>query len=435
MELERDGYERRRVQEIFAAALEKACPRRSTRAALEHLLEQKKFPGSVFLCGIGKAASAMAEAAVEVLEPCPGSMIITKYHHSLGLNGVEEWEADHPIPDDRGVAATQELVDRMLSLPMETPIVVLLSGGASSLLCLPRSPLTLTDLRETTTLLLHAAVPIDRINTVRKHLSRIAGGQLTHLVSPRPVWTLLLSDVIGNDVSSVGSGPTVPDPTSWYDVQTIVTSTNLFSRLPHRVQLLIRQGVDGLVEDTPKKFDNRCELELVGSNDIAVHAAVQKAQELELVVHTLPEPLTCEITEAEKLVLREIEKLHDLLRRSTSVGCLIVGGEVTVEVKGDGKGGRNQELAARLAWSLQDRASFVVGTLATDGTDGPTDAAGGIVDNHTSSLWRAQNINVIGALAKHDSYHLLKSSGDLLFTGPTGTNVNDVLVVLVFPRS
>lgn len=435
IKFERDGRERRIVKEILAAALEKSCPRHATRAALRRSLEQGQFPPSVFLCGVGKAASAMAEAALEVLEPLPGSMLITKYHHSLGLRGIEEWEAAHPIPDEQGVMASRKLIDRMISLPLDTPIVVLLSGGASSLLCLPRFPLTLGNIQETTTLLLHSAVPIDQVNTVRKHLSQIAGGQLTRLVSPRPVWTFLLSDVIGNDVSSVGSGPTVVDPTSWQDVHSILTSTNLLERLPDAVQIVIQQGVSGLVEDTPKEFDNRGGIEFVGNNHIALQAAEQKAQELNLAVHTIQEPLTCEIAEAEELVLHEVGKLHESLCGSTSIGCLIIGGEITVEVKGDGKGGRNQELAARLAWALQDRFGFVVGTLATDGTDGPTEAAGGIVDNHTTSLWRKLNIDVVHTLASHDSYNLLGATGDLLFTGPTGTNVNDILVILVFPDS
>jgi hydroxypyruvate reductase len=429
---------------VFYAGLKAADPAAAVRSALsseagrrlEAAALQRSRPLKVVAAG--KAACTMAHAAAETLSrgvfPGPGIAVVNREN----LRDVERFRvfsAGHPLPDVDGAHAAEE-VSRYLQCAVEgDAILVLLSGGASALLPAPAPGVSLADKLEATRLLLGSGADISELNTVRKHLSTLKGGGLVRQASPARIECLILSDVIGDDLSTIASGPTAPDPTTFAGARDILVRRGLWERVPRSVCGRIEAGLRGQVEETPKPGDpvfERVRNSLVGSNRLSLEAAAREAAALGCQVEVVSTALRGEAREAgEWLAMKAAE--HGPGGRSGRV-ALLAGGETTVTVHGQGLGGRNQELA--LSFALACRAlplgrPWVLLSAGTDGRDGPTDAAGAVVDPGTLERGEARGLDPRAALAQNDSYRFLEAAGDLLRTGATGTNVADLQVALV----
>lgn len=390
----------------------------------------------VFVIGGGKAAVPMMAAIAEILDDnLDQGVLVTKYGHAEGVgssssgfdpsaSNVRIIEAGHPVPDGnsvRGAQAVADLADRATALDL---VICLISGGGSALLTLPVLSLTLNDLQELTNGLLRSGATIDELNAVRKHCSRIKGGNLARLAAPADVITLILSDVVGDPLDVIASGPTVPDTTTVTDAR----------------EVLERYGLDrnnadfSFLEETPKPGEvvfEHVHNVLIGSNRQAARAAVTKARQLGFDALLLSTYIEGEAREVAKVAAGLAKGMHTYGDPLSSPACLVWGGETTVTVRGQGKGGRNQELALAAALALEGWSQVLIMALATDGTDGPTDAAGAVVTGDTIGRARELGLDPWTALESNDSYHFFEALGDLLVTGPTGTNVNDLLFVLV----
>jgi glycerate 2-kinase len=435
---------RRAAKAIFRAALEAADPaaavRRHLRLDRETLVAGgRRYPLRSFdrirVVGAGKAGAAMASAIERILgKRVTGGSINVKYGHTARLRRVELNECGHPVPDEAGVRGAIRITELVRSAGARDLVLCLISGGASALLPLPAPPVTLAEKQEVTRLLLASGANIQEMNAVRKHLSAIKGGQLARMAWPATVLSLLLSDVIGDRLDVIGSGPTEPDGSTFADAWAVLERYGLAARVPAAVRERIEAGVRGEIPETPKAhdpaFENVRNL-VVGSNRLAVDAAAAKARELgfrPLVLSTTVEGETREVARVHAAIAREIVASG---RPAKPPVCLISGGETTVTLRGNGLGGRNQEFALAAAIDLAGCARVVVLSGGTDGTDGPTDAAGAIADGSTIARAASQGLDAGRHLAENDSYHFFEPLGDLLKTGPTGTNVMDVRLLLV----
>jgi len=386
----------------------------------------------------GKAAVPMAQAAGERLgTSLTAGVLVTKVHHTAGHplpDRFQVFEAGHPTPDMNGVRAAHAALRLLEGLTTRDLVLVLLSGGASALLPAPVEPLTLADLQAVTSLLLRSGAPIGELNAVRKHLSRLAGGQLARLAAPAAVVTLILSDVIGDPLDVIASGPTAPDPTTYAEAWRVLERYDLLPRVPPAVREHLAAGRVGAVPETPKPADPcfaRVTNLVIGSNRVAALAAAQAAQEAgyrPLLLSTFVEGEAREVAKVAAALMRSVRTYGEPL---PPPACLLWGGETTVTVRGNGKGGRNQELALAAALALEGLPDVALLALATDGTDGPTDAAGAIVDGATAGRARSLGLDLHAALRDNDAYPALAALEALLRLGPTGTNVNDLLVMLI----
>jgi hydroxypyruvate reductase len=394
----------------------------------------------IWVVGGGKAATAMAAGLHGILgERLEGGLVITKYDHRdprLDTGSVTVVEAGHPLPDEAGVAGTREMTGLLGRATNRDLVLAVISGGASTLLTLPVPGLRLADLQETTDLLLRSGATIVELNAVRKHLSQIKGGGLARLAGEAPVVSLILSDVVGDPLDVIGSGPTVADPSTYGDGWAVLERYGLVERVPAAVRARLTAGLQGQVADTPKPGDplfERVHNVIVGSNRQAAKAAVQKAQDCglnALLLSTFIEGEAREVARVAAALAKEISA-HD--RPVTRPACLVWGGETTVTVRGEGQGGRNQELALAAALALEGVPGVLLMALGTDGTDGPTDAAGAVVSGDTVVDARALGLDPLASLRDNDSYPFFDTLDDLIRTGPTGTNVNDLLFLFAFP--
>ncbi len=394
--------------------------------------------GRIVVVGAGKASAAMAQAVEELLgDALSHGVVVVKYGHTAALQRVQQLEAAHPVPDAAGEAGVRAIEAALNELQPHDLVIACWSGGASALLPALRDGLTLNDKQAVTRLLLSSGGDIAALNAVRKHLSRLKGGQLARRAMPATVLCLSISDVVGDDPATIGSGPFVPDPTTFAEVAALVQRLGIEQRLPPAVARLIAQGVGGTVAETPKANDPcfaRVHHHLVASNALALSAAAQAATAAGYQPVLWREPLTGEARAAGATFAGAA--LHHLSRGERV--CLIAGGETTVTL-GDqpGLGGRNQEFALAAAGVLGTArwhgAPVPVAILAggTDGNDGPTDAAGAIVDGSTLARARAAGLDLERHLNQHDAYPFFNRLGDLLRTGPTGTNVMDIDLALV----
>ena len=390
----------------------------------------------VFVVAGGKAAAPMAAAIVDVLGDClTAGVVVTKYGHvpqeQSQAPALRILEAGHPVPDENSVRGAQAIADLARRATERDLVICLISGGGSALLTLPVPGLALADLQALTDGLLRSGATINEINTVRKHCSQVKGGNLASLAAPATLVTLILSDVVGDPLDVIASGPTVPDPTTVVDAEALLErygfgETWVFGK---------RSGRDGVsFRETPKPGDpafERVQNVVVGSNRLAATAAVEEARRLgfsALLLSTYVEGEAREVARVAAALAKGIRAHGDPL---SPPACLVWGGETTVTVRGDGKGGRNQELALAAALALDGWPGILLMTLATDGTDGPTDAAGAVVTGETAVRARSLGLDLQAALETNDSYPLFDALGDLVRTGPTGTNVNDLLFVLV----
>ena len=395
----------------------------------------------LLVIAVGKAAIPMAQAAVDILgEQIAAGVIVTKTEHA-DRHGLPERlsviEAGHPIPDENGLRAGRDVIRLLDSTTEDDRVLLLLSGGGSALLPAPVTDLSLDDLQATTDALLRAGATIGEVNTVRKHLSRLKGGQLARRAAPAPLVALILSDVVGDPLDVIASGPTAPDPTTYAQAREILERFDLLDKVPASVLDHLNAGVRGRLDETPKPgdalFTNVANV-IVGANRLAAEAVIAEARAMgynALLLSTFVEGEAREVARVAVALMREVRAFD---RPVPAPACLVWGGETTVTVRGFGKGGRNQELALAAAVAMEDMADVSLMALATDGTDGPTDAAGAIVDGETVPLARENDWDPHATLDDNNSYPLLQDIGDLLRLGPTGTNVNDLLVLLIGPR-
>ena len=391
----------------------------------------------IYLVGAGKAAMPMAEAIGEVLhDRLSSGVIITKYHHIDRQlpDPLRVYEAGHPVPDEQSVAATRDLAALLDQVTTRDLVFCVISGGGSALMTLPAEGITLADVQATTQLLLRAGATIHQINTIRKHLDTIKGGGLPRLAHGAPIVSLILSDVIGDDLSVIASGPTVPDPSTFAAAWRLIEQFDLADQLPVAVRARLERGVAGEIPDTPKPGDPLCDrvqTVIIGSNAQAAQAAEAAARQLKfntLLLSTQVQGEAREVAKVAAAIAREIVLYN---RPVSKPACLILGGETTVTLKGNGLGGRNQEMALACALAIDGLSNTLIAAVGTDGTDGPTDAAGAIATGETVGRAKAIGLDAQAHLANNDSYHFFQALGDLIITGPTGTNVNDLLFVLV----
>lgn len=388
----------------------------------------------VVVIGAGKATASMAQAVERRLgRRLHNGFVVVKYGHGLPTKRIVVAEAGHPVPDRSGQRAAVRLCAMAAELGRRDLLIVLLSGGASSLLPVPVAGITLADKQRTTEALLRCGATIQEINTVRKHLSRIKGGRLAELTQATVV-TLILSDVLGDDLSAIASGPTVPDPTTYQDAVAILKRYRIWPAVPQGVRQHLDRGCQGLASETPKPGSplfRRVRHHIIGNNTAAVTAVTRAARKagLRTLVHTLA--LTGEARGEGKrfgAMARDIVREGTPLRRPC---CVVAGGETTVTVTGKGKGGRAQEFAAAAALEIAGLAKVWVVAIGTDGTDGPTDAAGAVVDGDTVARAQRLSVDLTGGLKRHNIYPALKKLEQLIITGPTGTNVNDLYLLLL----
>jgi glycerate-2-kinase len=379
----------------------------------------------------GKAAWPMAAAVGEVCPDARGVVAGPSISGYVPGSGLEAFAAGHPFPNDESVKAAARALDFAASVGRDECLLVLLSGGASAMLAAPAVGLSLPDKIETTSALLRAGVAIDGLNTVRKHLSSIKGGRLA-AGSPRTI-TLALSDVHGaneDDPAVIGSGPTVPDPTTFAEAVEVITRSG--AAVPEAVRTHLELGRRGERQETLKPGDSRLAnstFEVIGNRHTALEAALRAAQERGYVTHALPAATTGEARDAAQRFFAEAKWLAADGPRPL---CVVASGETTVTVKGHGRGGRNQEFALALVQTISGSGrAAAFASAGTDGIDGPTDAAGAIVDSSTLERAARAGVDWRGALADNDAYHFFEPLGDLLRWGPTGTNVGDLHVFLV----
>lgn len=435
---------RRDALRIFRSSLEAADPAKAVARAVTLAGETLRTGGRVYrldqfdrivVLGAGKASAAMAHALERILgRRISAGLVNTKYGHLARLKRIDLNECGHPVPDEQGIAGARRIMSLAEGCGPRDLVFCLISGGASALTPLPAPGITLEEKQAVTRALLACGATIHEINAVRKHISGIKGGQLARLAAPATVISLLLSDVIGDSLDVIGSGPTAPDSSTFASAWAVMVKYGIEGRIPPAVAERFRQGMAGEIAETPKAGDAcfRKTLNLiVGSNRLAVDAAAVKARELgykPVVLSTFIEGET-----------REIAAMHAAIAREALVSgrpakppvCLISGGETTVTIRGNGLGGRNQEFALAAALALDGLAGVVAFSGGTDGTDGPTDAAGAIADGATVRRAVSLGLNPGAALAANGSYHFFEALNDLVKTGPTGTNVMDIRLLLV----
>lgn len=429
---------------IFRAALKAVDPGEAIRSHVhrdghrlrvaEREYDLSKYNG-VYVVGMGKAGGAMSLAIEELLgERVSGGHVIVKYGHGAPVQRVTVHEAGHPIPDEAGVRATRSLIEFVRGRRLHELIICVISGGGSALSPAPIEGTTLAEKQEVTRLLLACGATIHEINALRKHISQLKGGQLSRLAAPATLITLVLSDVVGDRLDVIASGPTVPDTSTFGDCLDILHRYQLLDKVPTAIRGHLEAGAAGIIPETPKPGDPvfaRIQTAIMGHNLQALEAASRQATALGY--HTL---ILSSGIEGET---REVAKVHAGIAKEVlasgyplpAPACILSGGETTVTLRGAGKGGRNQEFGLAMALAIRDSPGIAVLSGGTDGTDGPTDAAGAVADWTTCERAERLGLQPSAVLANNDAYPFFERLGDLLLTGPTNTNVMDVRVMLI----
>ena len=452
------------VTRVLAAAINAVEPAAAVRRYLQregdalHIGKQAYNLADyerVFVVGAGKAGAPMAQAAAEILgERLTDGVVIVKEGHT-GMTNDERrttndeeavsivrrpssivlLEAGHPVPDQRGVDGTQRIADLLSDTTERDFVLALISGGGSALLTLPVPAVSLQDMQQLTTALLRCGATINEINTLRKHLDQVKGGGLARMAAPARLATLMLSDVVGNPLDVIASGPTVPDTSTFADAWGILEHYKIVEQVPEPIRAHLRAGMAGDVDDTPKPGNPllaNVQNVLVGSNALAAQAALEAARTAGMQTLLLTTYLQGEAREAGRALAaigREVADSGQPLNRPC---CIVAGGETTVTLRGDGKGGRNQEMALAAVTDMAGLENIIFVALATDGGDGPTDAAGAVVTGATLERAHARGLEPAAHLARNDAYHFFAALDDLLRPGPTNTNVNDLAFVFAF---
>jgi glycerate 2-kinase len=429
------------ISEIFYAALRAVNPYESVKLYTNKILSTYSSCNCdrILVSGFGKAACQMTKAIEDSLKDLiVTGIVITKYGHcplSYRFENVRIIEAGHPVPDENGLKGTKEIIKLLKNSKENTLAVCLISGGGSALLVAPYEGITLKEKQKITRQLLKAGANIYELNTVRKHISRVKGGRLAEIAYPARVLSLILSDVIGDRLDVIASGPTSSDRTTYKDALVVLKKYRLIESSPRSVVGILNRGINGLIPETPKKGNiifKHVENIVIGSNKILLDAAKEKAEKLGFDVEIISSELSGEAKDvgkwlAQKSMTMKCSKDKNI-KKST---CLISGGETTVTVKGKGVGGRNMELALSFAIEINGIDGITLLSAGTDGTDGPTDAAGACVDGQTVSKAKAIGIYPEAYLRNNDSYNFFKKTNELFNTGPTGTNVMDIQIVRI----
>ncbi len=388
----------------------------------------------IIVTGAGKGTAPMAQALEEILgDRLTTGWIIVKYGHGLPLKKIRVMEAGHPVPDEAGLIAIKYILGQLRKSHHEDLVLCAFSGGGSALTPAPLPPLNFSEKQHATQLLLECGASIDELNALRKHISAVKGGRLAEIAYPATVVSLLLSDVIGDRLDVIASGPTAPDPSTYGEVQGIIARYGLGERLPPRVRELITQGVQGLLPETPKPGNlvfRQVQNLIIGSNTLALAAAQEAAARLGWDARIISATLSGEAATVAGDLARQALEVKETLAPGRKV-CLISGGETTVTVRGSGRGGRNTELALAFALAIGGVPNINLLSGGTDGSDGPTDAAGALADGQTVARAGARGLDPRHYLADNDSYSFFQQLGDLLITGPTGTNVMDMQLILI----
>lgn len=402
------------AQKIIDSAITAALPDTAVKKALEG---EDFSGGKVLLVAIGKAAWSMAKAACEILhDKIDDGVVITKYGHSEGdLPGVRIYEAGHPIPDDNSFFATEQAMKLVTGLSPQDKVLFLISGGGSALF---EKPLISKDeLEHLTKQLLGCGADIVEVNTIRKRFSAVKGGKFAKLCEPAQVFSVVLSDIIGDPLDMIASGPAYPDSSTSEEAYQIIRKYNI--EISEQMEKLLRI-------DPPNKLTN-VRTKITGSVTQLCTAAEKTCKKLGYEPVVLTASLNCQAREAGAF-LASIAQYYNNTERSLA---FIAGGETVVQLKGNGKGGRNQELALAAANGISDLTNIAIFSIGSDGTDGPTDAAGGYVDTNTKKILEEKGIQIYDVLENNDAYHALRECDGLIITGPTGTNVNDLSVLLI----
>lgn len=399
------------AKKICLNAIESCLPDRAVKEALR----RKKPEGDIYLVAVGKASFRMAKAACEMI-PIKKGIVISKYNHiPEEIDKIEAYEAGHPVLDENSLKATGAVIEMCRNLKDTDTVLFLLSGGASALFEKPL--VSLKELQGISDQMLKKGLSIAEINTIRKKLSMVKGGRFAKLCEPAHVCSIILSDVLSDRLDVIGSGPTADDTTDGSDALRII----------EKYQLDIRKETLDLIASSQNIKVTNCENTIIGSVKILVRNAMKEAEKLGYRPILIDDGIDCEAKDAGDLLYQNIlEHLHD----DKNV-ALVMGGETTVKVKGKGLGGRNQELVLSQARHLSGLEGVIIMSLGSDGTDGPTDAAGGYVDGNTLKMLQNAKIDVDQVLKDNDSYHALEAIGALIKTGPTGTNVNDITIALI----
>ncbi len=436
------------AEEIFAAALaginpEHAVRRRCQREKDQLILGERTYDlaqyENIYLLAAGKAAVPMAGAGASLLDDrLTKGVVVTKYGHTeksdLLPDSLELIEAGHPVPDEKSREGAETLLKLACEAKEKDLILCLISGGGSALLSAPAQGLTVQEKGKAADALLSSGASIHEMNAVRKHLSAIKGGRLAKAAHPATLICLILSDVVGDDLDVIASGPTVPDGSCFSDALEIIERYNIEDRLPASVMDHLRSGEKGDPEETPKAGDglfSKTQNQIIANNLSAVKAAQEKAQALgyrTLILTSMLQGETRQVARVHAAIAKEILKTGHPIEPPA---CILSGGETTVTLTGEGKGGRNQEFALAGAIDLAGLDHVVLLSAGTDGTDGPTDAAGARADGHTMDRARKLNLDPRRALKNNDAYPFFKTLDDLLITGPTHTNVMDLQILLV----
>ncbi len=446
------------VQRILATALEAVEPAAAVERHLRRegdtlLLGERSYDLNEYrrvrVIGAGKAGAPMARAAARILgERLEGGVVVVKegYTGWTGLAqeadsaaslpaGIDLLEAGHPIPDERSLAAGRRVLEFVDDSRPDDLLLCLISGGGSALLAAPAEGISLSDLQDLTATLLGCGATINEINTLRKHLDQLKGGQLARRAYPATLLTLILSDVVGDPLDVIASGLTVPDSSTYQDARDILDRYQIWEQVPPGITARISQGSAGLSPDTPKAGDplfERVQNQVVGSNLLAAQAALEQAGREGLNALLLTTYLQGEARVAGRMLASIARQMAATGQPLRLPACVIAGGETTVTLHGDGLGGRNQELALAAVDDLTGLDGAMLVTLATDGGDGPTDAAGAVVTGRTLSRAQQAGLDPQDFLNRNDAYHFFEPLGDLLKPGPTNTNVNDLAFVFYF---
>jgi hydroxypyruvate reductase len=424
---------RESARAVFDAALSAGDVRPLVHRSLAGLPTHRR----VLVVGAGKASGAMAAAAEEVLgDRIAGGVVAVKDGHLAPTRRVRLLEAGHPVPDERGAAAARAIHDLVGSAEADDLVLVLISGGGSALTPAPAPPITLAEKQALTRLMLRAGATINELNAVRKHCSLLKGGQLARAAAPARVHSLLLSDVIGDPLDVIASGPTAPDESTYDEALAILVRFGIADQVAPSIRRRLEQGRRGEIPETPKPGDPlfaRVTNTVIGNNHLVIEAALRRARALGFAPHLVTRTLE---GEARELAGRFVSMARDVRAGTGPLQppcCLVAGGETTVKVTGQGSGGRCQEFALAAAIAMAGMPGVVVLAAGTDGSDGPTTAAGAIVDGESAARARALAVDLAARLTDNDANPALAALGDLIVTGPSNTNLLDLYLVLVGP--
>jgi glycerate 2-kinase len=431
------------IQSILNASLEAVNPSSIIKNSLqlkEGILKvrKKNYPLSsyerIILIGLGKASQAMVNGAKQILSGSKLTGLVIAKNNDLKIGrlflpDIKTILGNHPIPGEKSILAAEELINFTKNRTEKDLVLCLISGGGSALVTKPADGILLEDIQKLTTQLLKCGANISEINTIRKHLDELKGGGLARMLSPAHIITLILSDVVGDNLSMIASGPTTVDETTFRDAYNILNKYELLNISNKRIIAHLQAGLEGKKEETLKKNDpiiKKIQTEIIGNNHVAALAAKKKAEEEGFNCRILTDQMVGNTSEVGIELGQIIKDIRNRNAQSNQPICLIAGGESTVKIKGNGLGGRNQEVALFCAIEIDGLENVCVATLATDGEDGPTDAAGAIITGHTISSARLKGLDPNLYLDNNDSYHFFKKNGGMIRTGVTGTNVNDL---------